>query len=58
MPAPVLPLVEAAAYLPAQGALIGLDVGSKTIGVATSDPARRIAATWLKQALDLRRRSV
>jgi putative Holliday junction resolvase len=43
MAATVLPLVEAAAHLPARGALIGLDLGSKTIGVATSDPDRRIA---------------
>jgi putative holliday junction resolvase len=43
MPAPVLPLIEAAAVLPAQGALIGLDLGTKTIGVAVSDPARRVA---------------
>ena len=41
---PVLPLIEAAALLPARGALIGLDLGSKTIGVATSDPERRLAA--------------
>jgi len=40
---PVLPLVEAAPLLPARGALIGLDLGSKTIGVATSDPDRRLA---------------
>ena len=39
----ILPLVEAAAHLPRRGALIGLDLGSKTIGVATSDPDRRIA---------------
>jgi putative Holliday junction resolvase len=39
----ILPLVEAAEHLPARGALIGLDLGSKTIGVATSDPDRRIA---------------
>jgi putative Holliday junction resolvase len=43
MPAPVLPLVEAAALLPAQGSLIGLDLGTKTIGVAVCDPARRVA---------------
>jgi putative holliday junction resolvase len=43
MPAPVLPLVEAAAHLPATGALIGLDLGTKTIGVAVSDPDRRVA---------------
>jgi putative Holliday junction resolvase len=44
MPALILPLVEAAAYLPARGALIGLDLGTKTIGVAASDPDRRVAA--------------
>jgi putative pre-16S rRNA nuclease len=43
MPAPVLPLVEAAAMLPPRGALLGLDLGSKTIGVAASDPDRRLA---------------
>ena len=43
MPAPTLTLVEAAALLPARGALIGLDLGTKTIGVATSDPDRRLA---------------
>jgi putative Holliday junction resolvase len=43
MPALILPLAEAAAYLPVRGALIGLDLGSKTIGVATSDPDRRLA---------------
>ena len=40
---PILPLIEAVALLPARGALIGLDLGSKTIGVATSDPERRLA---------------
>ena len=30
--------------LPASGALIGLDLGTKTIGVAISDPGRRIAS--------------
>src|SRR6201992_3667152 len=40
---PVLPLVEAAPLLPARGALIGLDLGTKTIGVAVSDPDRRLA---------------
>jgi putative holliday junction resolvase len=44
MPAPVLPLVEAAPHLPPRGALIGLDLGTKTIGVAVSDPDRRLAA--------------
>ena len=43
MPALILPLAEAAAHLPPRGALIGLDVGTKTIGVATSDPDRRLA---------------
>jgi putative Holliday junction resolvase len=41
---PVLPLMDAAALLPPRGALIGLDLGSKTIGVAASDPDRRLAA--------------
>ena len=41
---PVLPLVEIASLLPARGALIGLDLGTKTIGVAASDPDRRLAA--------------
>ena len=44
MPAKVLPLAEMAALLAARGALIGLDLGSKTIGVAASDPDRRLAA--------------
>src|ERR1700687_3113889 len=43
MPALILPLVEAAPPLPARGALIGLDLGTKTIGVASSDPDRRLA---------------
>jgi len=41
---PVLSLIDAAALLPARGALIGLDLGTKTIGVAASDPERRVAA--------------
>src|ERR1051325_3342572 len=44
MPASILPLVEIAPLLPARGALIGLDLGTKTIGVAASDPDRRLAA--------------
>ena len=44
MPAKVLPLAEIAPLLAARGALIGLDLGSKTIGVAASDPDRRLAA--------------
>jgi putative Holliday junction resolvase len=44
MAAPILPLTEAAMLLPARGALIGLDLGTKTIGVAVSDPDRKLAA--------------
>jgi putative Holliday junction resolvase len=40
---PVLPLIDVAPHLPARGALIGLDLGTKTIGVAASDPDRRLA---------------
>src|SRR3954471_2811060 len=43
MPAPILPLIEAAALWPSRGALVGLDLGTKTIGVAVSDPDRRLA---------------
>lgn len=43
MPGPILPLTEAAAQWPSRGALIGLDLGTKTIGVAASDPDRRLA---------------
>jgi putative Holliday junction resolvase len=41
---PVVALSDAAALLPPRGALLGLDLGTKTIGVATSDPDRRLAA--------------
>lgn len=43
MPAPVLTLIEASAQWPLRGGLIGLDLGTKTIGVAASDPDRRLA---------------
>jgi putative holliday junction resolvase len=43
MPAPVLPLINAVTHWPARGALVGLDLGTKTIGVAVSDPDRRLA---------------
>ena len=43
MPAPVLPLIDAATHWPQRGALVGLDLGTKTIGVAVSDPDRRLA---------------
>ena len=39
----ILPLTESAANFPARGALIGLDLGTKTIGVAASDPDRKLA---------------
>src|ERR1700686_725472 len=41
---PVVMLNDDAALLPERGALIGLDLGTKTIGVAVSDPDRRVAA--------------
>jgi putative Holliday junction resolvase len=40
----IVPLVEAATHWPPRGALLGLDLGSKTIGVAVSDPDRKLAA--------------
>jgi putative Holliday junction resolvase len=43
MPALILPLIEATAHWPERGALVGLDLGAKTIGVAVSDPDRRLA---------------
>src|ERR1700704_3665347 len=43
MPAFILPLIEAAAHWPERGALVGLDLGTKTIGVAVCDPDRRLA---------------
>jgi putative Holliday junction resolvase len=44
MAAPVLPLVDAAQNWPPRGTLLGLDLGTKTIGVAVSDADRRVAA--------------
>jgi putative Holliday junction resolvase len=41
---PVLSLADAAAMLPPRGVLMGLDLGTKTIGVAACDPDRRVAA--------------
>src|SRR5437762_627341 len=43
MPALVLPLAEIAPHLPRRGALVGLDLGTKTVGVAVSDSERRLA---------------
>ena len=37
------PLLDIAPLLPARGGLIGLDLGTKTIGVAVSDPDRKLA---------------
>lgn len=42
-PDPTLPLTDLAARLPASARLIGLDLGTKTIGLALSDLGRRIA---------------
>ena len=44
MPALILPFSEIVAHLPPRGALLGLDLGTKTIGIASSDPERRLAA--------------
>jgi putative Holliday junction resolvase len=43
MSALILPLIDAAAHWPERGPLVGLDLGTKTIGVAVSDPDRRLA---------------
>jgi putative holliday junction resolvase len=43
MPALILPLIDAVTHWPVRGALVGLDLGTKTIGVAVSDPDRRLA---------------
>src|SRR6202789_675689 len=42
---PIMTLMEAAALLPVRGGLVGLDLGTKTIGVAVSDPDRRLATS-------------
>ena len=47
MGSPDLTLTELATTLPQSGALIGLDLGTKTIGLAISDPGRRIASPLL-----------
>ena len=41
---PVAMLLEAAALMPERGSLLGLDLGTKTIGIAVSDPDRKLAA--------------
>lgn len=43
LPAPVGALADIAPLLPPRGTLLGLDLGTKTIGVATCDPDRRVA---------------
>jgi putative holliday junction resolvase len=43
MPALIASVAEIAPHLPERGGLIGLDLGTKTIGVAASDPDRRLA---------------
>jgi putative Holliday junction resolvase len=40
----ILPLEQAAQVFVPRGTLIGLDLGEKTIGIAASDPDRRLAA--------------
>ena len=49
MAAPILPLAEIAPLLVPRGALIGLDLGTKTIGVAASDPdrAKMLIDRWI-----------
>lgn len=42
---PILNHEAFAAGLPQKGALIGLDLGEKTIGLAVSDPGRRIGSS-------------
>ena len=44
-PAPILALAELEPLLPPRGSLLGLDLGTKTIGVASCDPDRRLATT-------------
>lgn len=43
MPAPIVTLADAVPLWPPRGVLIGLDLGTKTVGVACSDPDRKIA---------------
>jgi putative holliday junction resolvase len=43
MAAPIVAVADLRPHLPPRGALLGLDVGTKTIGVATSDGDRRLA---------------
>src|SRR5471030_3129966 len=43
MAAVIIEVRDAAPHLPLRGALLGLDLGTKTIGIATSDADRRLA---------------
>jgi putative Holliday junction resolvase len=43
MAALILAVADVGAHLPLRGSLLGLDIGTKTIGVATSDADRRLA---------------
>jgi putative Holliday junction resolvase len=43
MPGSIITVEEMADQLPPRGGLIGIDLGTKTIGVAASDPERRLA---------------
>lgn len=43
MPALILPLIDAVPHWPERGALVGLDLGARTVGVAVSDPDRKLA---------------
>jgi putative Holliday junction resolvase len=44
MTAPIVSIEDLAALLPPRAALLGLDLGTKTIGTAVSDDTRRVAA--------------
>ena len=39
----IVEVSDAASHLPPRGALLGLDIGTKTLGVATSDRDRLLA---------------
>src|SRR5258708_37611434 len=43
MPALIVAVVNAGAHWPERGALMGLDLGTKSSGVGVSDPDRRLA---------------
>ncbi len=43
MPAPIVSIQELVPLLPVRGSLCGLDLGTKTIGIAVTDADRRVA---------------